>query len=130
MTNHHCEEQSDEAIQGRPHGSGLLRSARNDVLVLAVTLFFAVLAVPGLAAPRSIADCEKIQDADAYNRCLASFGPTRGQHGATYPGMASEGGGSGKGSGRASRAASRFGGTQLSYGRGGRIRMEFTPGRR
>lgn len=27
------------------------------------------------AAPRSIADCESIQAADAYNRCLASFGP-------------------------------------------------------
>lgn len=28
-----------------------------------------------LAAPRSIADCEKIQATDAYNQCLASFGP-------------------------------------------------------
>lgn len=27
------------------------------------------------AAPRSIDDCEKIEAADAYNRCLASFGP-------------------------------------------------------
>jgi hypothetical protein len=129
MTDRHCEEQSDEAIQGRPHGSGLLRSARNDVLVLAVTLFFAALAVPALAAPRSIADCEKIQDADAYNRCLASFGPTRGQHGATYPGMASEGGDGGSGRG-AYRPQSRFRGAQASYGRGGRMRMEFTPGRR
>ncbi|TLG78115.1 hypothetical protein [Methylocystis sp. B8] len=101
---------------------------RHDALALAMLL--SAFAVPALAAPRSIADCEKIQDADAYNRCLASFGPTRGQHGATYPGMASEGGGGGKGSGHASRAASRFGGTQLSYGRGGRMRLEFTPGRR
>src|SRR5579863_5843980 len=30
---------------------------------------------PLSAAPRSIADCEKIQATDAYNQCLASFGP-------------------------------------------------------
>jgi len=28
------------------------------------------------AAPRSIADCESISAPDAYNNCLASFGPT------------------------------------------------------
>jgi hypothetical protein len=27
------------------------------------------------AAPRTINDCEKIQATDAYNQCLASFGP-------------------------------------------------------
>jgi hypothetical protein len=32
------------------------------------------------AAPRSIADCESIQAADAYNRCLASFGPVAAGH--------------------------------------------------
>jgi len=127
MTDRHCER--SEAIQHCEPSPGLLRrfAPRNDGLWIALVV--SLLGIPAVAAPRSIADCEKIQDADAYNRCLASFGPTRGQHGATYPGMASEGGG-GKGSGRASRAASRFGGTQLSYGRGGRIRMEFTPGRR
>lgn len=90
--------------------------------LLAATL----LAGPVGAAPRSIADCEKIQEADAYNRCLASFGPVRGQRGKTYPGVASEGG-RGKGAG-AYRPAP--GGAQLSQGRGGRVRMEFTPGRR
>lgn len=30
---------------------------------------------PGQAAANSIKDCEKIQAADAYNLCLASFGP-------------------------------------------------------
>lgn len=36
----------------------------------------AVLSVEtAAAAPRTIADCEAIQAADAYNRCLASFGP-------------------------------------------------------
>lgn len=34
------------------------------------------------AAPRSIADCESIQAADAYNRCLASFGPVAAGHAA------------------------------------------------
>ncbi|MBO0734786.1 MAG: hypothetical protein J2P49_10840 [Methylocapsa sp.] len=33
------------------------------------------LSLQAKAAPRSIDDCEKIQAADAYNLCLASFGP-------------------------------------------------------
>lgn len=32
------------------------------------------------AAPRTIEDCEKIQAADAYNQCLASFGPAAHEH--------------------------------------------------
>jgi hypothetical protein len=36
---------------------------------------FAGLPALSAAAPRSIADCERIEAADAYNRCLASFGP-------------------------------------------------------
>lgn len=32
------------------------------------------------AGPRSIADCESIQAADAYNRCLAAFGPVAAGH--------------------------------------------------
>ncbi|MBY6240994.1 hypothetical protein K3F48_07355 [Methylosinus sp. Sm6] len=32
------------------------------------------------AGPRSIADCENIQAADAYNQCLASFGPVASGH--------------------------------------------------
>ncbi len=36
---------------------------------------------PSKAAPRNIDECEKIQAADAYNLCLASFGPVaRGHH--------------------------------------------------
>jgi len=95
---------------------------------LALAMLLGALAAPALAAPRSIADCEKIQDADAYNRCLAAFGPTRGQHGASYPGVASQGGGKASGRG-AYRSQPRYG-AQTSYGRGGRMRMEFTPGRR
>jgi hypothetical protein len=123
----HCER--IEAIQIRGAAAGLFRrcAPRNDALLVATLL--SLLAPPALSAPRSIADCEKIQEADAYNRCLASFGPTRGQHGATYPGVASEGvhGGAGR---SAYRAAPRYGGAQFSYRRGGRMRMEFTPGRR
>jgi hypothetical protein len=43
----------------------------------------ALIAVSGQskAAPRNIDECEKIQAADAYNLCLASFGPVaRGHH--------------------------------------------------
>ncbi|MBM3562378.1 MAG: hypothetical protein FJX48_04285 [Alphaproteobacteria bacterium] len=121
----HCER--SEAIQNRGAAAGLRRrcAPRNDGLVMAL-LVSLLLAVPALAAPGSIADCEKIQEADAYNRCLASFGPTRGQHGATYPGMASEGAHGGSG-GSAYRPRPRYGGAQASYGRGGRMRMEFTP---
>lgn len=36
---------------------------------------FAGLPALAVAAPRTIADCERIEAADAYNRCLASFGP-------------------------------------------------------
>lgn len=99
---------------------------------LMIAMVAGLLSVPALAAPRSIDDCEAIKDADAYNRCLASFGPTRGERGATYPGVASEGARSGKASGGRSayRPRPRFGGAQLSSGRGGRMRMEFTPGRR
>ncbi|WP_156967747.1 hypothetical protein [Methylosinus sp. PW1] len=34
-----------------------------------------VAAGAAAAEPRNIGDCEQIQAADAYNRCLASFGP-------------------------------------------------------
>lgn len=41
-----------------------------------------LLAVAGTAArsQSSIADCEKIQAADAYNQCLAKFGPAAKEH--------------------------------------------------
>jgi hypothetical protein len=42
-------------------------------------LLFASLPV---SAQSSIDDCEKIQQADAYNKCLAQFGPMRGQRAA------------------------------------------------
>jgi hypothetical protein len=41
-----------------------------------------VAPVQSNATPRSIDDCEKIQAADAYNQCLAVFGPLARGHGA------------------------------------------------
>ncbi len=131
MISRHCEERSDEAIQSHVTAPGLLRYARNDGLALLVGL---LLASPALAAPRTIDDCESIKDPNAYNLCLASFGPTRGQHGASYPGVASEGQKRGAGStGWSRQAAPRHvapplpRGARLTRGGGGRIRMEFTP---
>lgn len=48
------------------------------VAVLAGILAGAMPHAAATGAPRSIADCEKIKDDDAFNRCLASFGPKRG----------------------------------------------------
>ena len=106
---------------------------RAPIALVALTL---LAASPAGAGPRGIDDCEAIKEANAYNNCLASFGPTRGQHGATYPGVATEGGKSvpaGKGwsngrhgHGYASHGQSRHGGVRRS---GGRMRMEFSPRR-
>jgi hypothetical protein len=56
-------------------------------------LGIALLALPLAAAPRSIRDCEKIQGADAYNQCLASFGPVAHMHGMKSAPGGDEGGG-------------------------------------
>ena len=40
----------------------------------------ALLVTPLHAEPRTIDDCETIQAADAYNQCLASFGPVAKEH--------------------------------------------------
>lgn len=52
-----------------PNPVDLVRSLR--LAALLTTLLLA----PAAAAPRSIDDCEAIKQADAYNQCLASFGP-------------------------------------------------------
>ena len=52
--------------------------ARNPVDIFRAALFVAfvnLVATGAAAAPRSIGDCEAIKQADAYNQCLASFGP-------------------------------------------------------
>ena len=46
-----------------------------------------VAPVQSSATPRSIDDCEKIQAADAYNQCLAAFGPLARGHGAAGDGV-------------------------------------------
>jgi len=82
-------------------------------------LFAVLFAATGAqAAPRTIDDCEEIKEAMAYNACLASFGPTRGHHGAV----------SGAVSG-SFKTANTHGtaGAAYSHSRGGRVRMEFTP---
>ncbi|RFB81357.1 hypothetical protein [Methylovirgula sp. 4M-Z18] len=40
-----------------------------------IALSLIALSAAAVASPRSISDCEQIQGSDAYNRCLASFGP-------------------------------------------------------
>ena len=135
----HCEERSGEAISWPPLGLGLFRFARGDGLAAALCAAL-LLAAPAVAGPRNINDCEAIKDANAYNLCLASFGPMRGQHGANYPGVAAEGGkggaaAPGKGFAGGGKAAHRGGhahtyGAGVSRGHGGRVRMEFSPGGR
>ncbi|WP_036255197.1 hypothetical protein [Methylocapsa acidiphila] len=50
--------------------------------VSTMILAAALLAPSALAsaAPRTIDDCEKIEAADAYNQCLAAFGPVAHGH--------------------------------------------------
>ncbi len=82
---------------------------------------FVTMLVAGAAtaAPRSIADCETIQAADAYNHCLASFGPAAGARGrSTGVDFSSE---------RDVSRQARGAGGMVEHGRGGRVRMVLTP---
>jgi hypothetical protein len=56
--------------------------------ILTAVFVAALIAAPphSNAAPRGIDDCEKIQAADAYNQCLALFGPLARGHGGTRAG--------------------------------------------
>jgi hypothetical protein len=56
--------------------------------ILTAVFAAALIAAPlqSNATPRSIDDCEKIQAADAYNQCLAVFGPPARGHGAAGDG--------------------------------------------
>jgi hypothetical protein len=56
--------------------------------ILTALFAAALIAVPAQskAAPRSIDDCERIQAADAYNQCLAIFGPVARRHGGSRAG--------------------------------------------
>jgi hypothetical protein len=58
------------------------------ISILTAAFVSALIAAPACskAAPRTIDDCEKIQAADAYNQCLALFGPVARGHLATAGG--------------------------------------------
>jgi hypothetical protein len=77
----------------------------------------ALAAMPAMGEPRSIEDCEKIQAADAYNQCLASFGPVAHERGVTAD---PEGGGGGRASlgASAETRVSRGYGSRVSHARG------------
>ena len=65
---------------GRATQNKRRRGSYGTFVTLGFVMFGLMLAVfaatPARAEPpRTIADCEKIQAADAYNQCLASFGP-------------------------------------------------------
>jgi hypothetical protein len=97
---------------------------RTSSLILLAGLFILKTAE---AAPRSIDDCEKIKEAEAYNLCLASFGPVRGQHTKTYPGLASDGAAPAS---RTQSPISRHGASRrhsVSRGHFGRMRLELKP---
>lgn len=100
--------------------------SRTSPLFLLAALF---ILKPAEAAPRSIDDCEKIKEAEAYNLCLASFGPVRGQHNKTYPGLASDGAAfaSQKQSTAPSSRRSTSGRYSLSRAHFGRMRLELKP---
>jgi hypothetical protein len=49
-------------------------------LLAGAVLLPALSAVGHAAPPRTIEDCEKIEAADAYNKCLAQFGPAAHEH--------------------------------------------------
>ena len=57
--------------------------------ILTAVFAAALIAAPAHsnATPRSIDDCEKIQAADAYNQCLAVFGPLARGHRAAGGGV-------------------------------------------
>lgn len=108
----------------------------SDTRALAAALLALTLScAPALAAPKGIDDCEAIKDANAYNLCLASFGPTRAHKTVSYP-MAHDGAARDDG-GRESTAPTRgrlhrrehLLGGRVAWSRHGRVRMEFAPGR-
>lgn len=99
---------------------------------------FVLMAGFAQAAPQSINDCEKIADPDAYNRCLAAFGPAssagKGGTAKATPTTASSPEASVPPAADAPRARSGRGRYAKRGGRGGksyarsrgRVRMEFS----
>lgn len=88
------------------------------LILIAVAMTFAVQSKN--AAAGTIKDCDKIQAADAYNQCLASFGPIAHEH-ELKPVPA------GIGSGRPYRAHHRYY-AHSRHRRGGRKTIELSIG--
>ena len=88
-------------------------------------------------AQAKIDDCEKIQAADAYNQCLAKFGPTSKVHsvepekpGDVKASSADAAASAGPPKGSARHAGRRRGGGGHAYRSSGRRHMSFTVRRR
>ena len=110
------------------------------VRLVAVTLI-GLTTVTAAHAQATISDCEKISAADAYNQCLAKFGPPSkgGNLAPERPGdvkgsseEAAAAAGKPKGAGKAVARRSRHGrgGHFARHGGGGRKRMTFSIKRR
>ncbi len=90
----------------------------------------AMMLMSTAAFAASISDCEKIADPDAYNRCLAQFGPAMkggrpAQAEVPANADAPKVSRSSRGKGRYAARGSRSG---KSFSRGGRVRMEIAVG--
>ncbi|HEY0146559.1 MAG TPA: hypothetical protein VGB93_10525 [Methylovirgula sp.] len=90
-------------------------------------LSFGLSAAPLAAAPRTINDCEKIQAADAYNQCLASFGPVAHMHGMSS-GPDAGGDEGGDAGGETGEALVRHHGHRAGGSHNGRVYMELDAG--
>jgi hypothetical protein len=112
---------------------------RNPVEFFRSATFVLVLALASgaaFAAPRSIGDCESIKQADAYNNCLASFGPVAHVGGPATPPPADESAANTQGNSRRAWTRSRRGarhahgstsrrdGMRVTRGKNGRVRTE------
>jgi hypothetical protein len=97
------------------------------VLRAAFLLAMAFLAAPAQAAPaRALADCEKLTNWHAYNTCLASFGPRRGQRAAR--GQPPADGAEARVDRRAPSARRGAPGMVVQRVQGGRVRASFDVG--
>jgi hypothetical protein len=71
---------SSPKLKRKPARASEDRTLRTTLLAF-FTAALVVVSGQSKATPRNIDECEKIQAADAYNLCLASFGPVaRGHH--------------------------------------------------
>ena len=91
---------------------------------IAAMLLAAMTPGPGVA--RTLDDCEKIKDWHAYNLCLSSFGPKRGQRSVT--GQPQAEGPEGRVYGRKAAARRAPGGLNVQRIAGGRVRATFDVG--